>query len=423
MHLSTKRRLSQALLFLIATCYLVQVLSPLRINTDAVTLLSIARSASQGTGFLDSGQKTVFPPGYPALLMGLMKVGLARSWAFIGLNLLFLAAGLFAAYTLLIRDFLLDENVVLLICSFTLLSFVVVKHSTLPLTDVPYFGCSMGCLAIMSRAMKMDWNWRFLQLVVAAWLLAIAAVAIRRVGIALVPPLIFMIVFSPRFKVLLARFSRRAKLSFVAVVGLIGIATGAVIARTSTLSDFHSVAKGARLSGLALQILSYRLMEFGELMCNMPTSKMPARLETIAPWIGLVALLLVLLGLATKRNEIGVTEVYTVCYMMILFAWPYRDTRFWLPVVPLLIAYSLRAVKIIRLPKPAVTAYCLLFGLAGFAAIFYSTRISVAGQQFPERYGDSAWRPTYCAAYQSCPGVVDPSRVDGKALSLIKEFN
>jgi hypothetical protein len=175
----------------------------------------MGESAAHGGGFLDSGQKTVFPPGYPALLAVLIRVGLAHPWAIVGLNLVLLSAGLFAAYSLLIREFFEDKAVVLVICSFFLLSFVVVKHVTIPLTDVPFFCCSMCCLAVMSQTTKMDWNWRFVTLVVAAWLLAVAAITMRRVGVALVPPLVFMIVFSPQLKLLLKRLSRSTKLVIV----------------------------------------------------------------------------------------------------------------------------------------------------------------------------------------------------------------
>src|ERR1035437_1275896 len=147
-------RFSQGLLLLLAICFLLQVFSPLRLNTDAIILLSMGESAAHGGGFLDSGQKTVHPPGYPALLAALMRVGLARPWAIVGLNAVFLSAGLFATYSLLIREFFEDKSVVLIICSLFLLSFIVVKHFPIPLTDVPFFCCSMCCLAVMSKTTK-----------------------------------------------------------------------------------------------------------------------------------------------------------------------------------------------------------------------------------------------------------------------------
>jgi hypothetical protein len=415
-------RFSQGLLLLLAICFVLQIFSPLRLNTDAIVLLSVGESAAHGGGFLDSGQKTVFPPGYPALLAILLRLGVAHPWVIVGLNMVFLSVGLFAAYSLLIRQFFVDRAVVLLICSFFLLSYVVVKHFPIPLTDVPFFCCSMCCLAVMSQATSMDSNWRFVILMGVAWLWAVAAIAVRRVGVALVPPLVFMIVTSPQFKSLLKRLSLHAKMIIGAFFVVVGIGTVSVVAKTSSLSDFISLAKKSKISALILQILSYRLTEFGELLGNLPMTKLPSKLHVIVPWMGLLLFLLILLGLASKRRRISPTEVFLVCYMGILFAWPYYDARFWLPVIPLLIAYLVLAVKKLRLPRTVIAIYCVTFAIVGFGVIVYSTRVTFAGSKFPDRYGDGYLRPTYCEAFKTCGDGGDPQKVSEKALHLLREY-
>ena len=415
-------RFSQGLLLLLAICFVLQIFSPLRLNTDAIVLLSMGDSAAHGGGFLDGGQKTVFPPGYPALLAMLLRLGLAHPWVIVCLNTIFLSVGLFAAYSLLIRQFFADKTVVLMICSFFLLSYVVIKHFPIPLTDVPFFCCCMCCLAVINQVTSMDSNWRFVLLTGAAWLLALAAITVRRVGVALVPPLVFVIVSSPQFKSLLKHFSRRTKVIISVFFAVVGVGTLCVVAKTSSLSDFFSVAKKSKISPLILQILSYRLTEFGELLGNLPLTKLPVKLHIIVPWTGLLLFLLILLGLATKRKKISPTEVFLVCYMGVLFAWPYYDARFWLPVIPLLIAYSVLAVKNLRLPKAVIMIYCVVFAILGFGVIAYSTRITFAGSKFPDRYGDGYLRPTYCAAFQTCGDRADPQKVSAKALRLLREY-
>ena len=415
-------RLSQGLLLLLAICFVLQIFSPLRLNTDAIVLLSMADSAAHGGGFLDSGQKTVFPPGYPELLALLLRLGLAHPWVIVCLNTVFLLVGLFAAYSLLIRQFFADKAVVLMICSFFLLSYVVIKHFPIPLTDVPFFCCCMCCLAVMSQAISMDSNWRFVLLTGTAWLLALAAITVRRVGVALVPPLVFVVVSSPQFRSFLKHFSRRTKVIIGVFLAAVGVGTLRVVAKTSSLSDFFSVAKKSKISTLILQILSYRLTEFGELLGNLPLTKLPVKLHVIVPWMGLLLFLLVLWGLATKRKKISPTEVFLVCYMGVLFAWPYYDARFWLPVIPLLIAYSVLAVKNLRFPKAVIVIYCIAFAIVGFGVIAYSTRITFAGSRFPDRYGDGYLRPTYCAAFQTCRDGGDPQKVSAEALRLLREY-
>jgi hypothetical protein len=382
----------------------------------------MGESAARGGGFLDSGQKTVFPPGYPALLAILLRLGLAHSWVIVGLNMVFLSVGLFAAYSLLIREFFEDRAVVLIICSFFLLSYVVVKHSTIPLTDVPFFCCSMCCVSVMSQTTNMDSNWRFVVLAGAAWLSAVAAITVRTVGVALFPPLVFMIVSSLQFKSVLKRFSFRTKLIIVVVSVFVATGTMVVFAKTPYCRIFIALVKKAKISTLVLQILSYRLTELGELFGNLPMTKVPTELHVVVPWMGLLLFLLTLFGLASKRRKISPTEVFLVCYMGILFAWPYYDARFWLPVIPLLIAYSVLAVRSLRFPRVVVTIYCIVFATLGFGAIAYSTRISFAGSKFPDKYGDGYLRPTYCAAFQSCRDGGDSNKVNAKALRLLREY-
>ncbi len=419
---SVKYRFTGILLLLLTTCFVLQVFTPLRLNNDAIVLLSMGESAAHGGGFLDNGQKTVFPPGYPALLAVLLRVGFAHPWVIVGLNMVFLSVGLLAVHSVLIREFFEDRTLVLLTCSFFLLSYVVIKHSTIPLTDVPFFCCSMSCIAVMSQARNVDSKWRLAVLAGAAGLLAVAAMAVRTIGIALFPPLAFMILSSPQSESMLKRLSLRTKV-IIAVGGalLVGGAT-LLLTRTNYWQFLVGVAKKTNVPVLILQTLSYRLVELGELFGNFPTSKLPTKLHVVVPLMGPLLLALILVGLATKRKTISPTEVFLICYTGILFAWPCYDARYWLPIIPLVIAYTVLAVKTLRFPKVLITVYCIVYATLGFGVIAYSNRITFAGSKFPDRYGDGSLRPTYCAAFQSCRDGGDPKEVNAKALRLLHEY-
>jgi len=93
-----KLRAATVLLAILAFAFVLQIFTPLRLNTDAVTLLSMAESAAHGGAFLEDGERTVFPTGYPALLSVLLRLGLAHSWVIVSLNMVFLFLGLFAVF-------------------------------------------------------------------------------------------------------------------------------------------------------------------------------------------------------------------------------------------------------------------------------------------------------------------------------------
>lgn len=368
------------------------------------------------------GEKAVFPPGYPALLAALLRAGLAHPWVIVGLNMVFLAVGLFAAYSVLAREFFQDRTVVLMVCSFSLLSYVVIKHSTLPLTDVPFFCFCMGSLAVMSYARKMDSGWRLGGVVIGAALLAVIAMMVRTIGAALFPPLVFVIVTSPQLVGWLKGLSFKGRLVAGGGAALAGGAAALMLVRTPYWRFFIGGGKG-KMGSLLLQTLFYRVSELGEVFVNCPLSKLPARLHVAVPPGGVLLILLVLLGLWMKRRRVSPSEVFLVCYVGVLVVWPYSDARYWLPVIPLLIAYAIVAVKSVRLPKAVVAIYCVAYAALGFGVIAYSTRITFAGAKFPDRYGDGRLRPTYCAALRSCEDGGEPDKVDAKVLRLLQEYN
>jgi hypothetical protein len=418
-----KVRAALVVLAILAFAFLLQIFTPLRLNTDAVTLLSMADSAAHGGAFLEDGGRTVFPTGYPALLSVLLRLGLAHSWVIVSLNMVFLFLGLFAVFCFLTLEFFADRAVVLMICCLFLLSYLVVKHSTMPLTEAPFFFCSMWCLLFMTKAANVTANRHFAVLASAALLSAAAAITVRRIGVAFVPPFAFMLFRSRPLNSLWAGLSSRSKSVVWIVGGAVVPAVVGIFAFTSYWRLFISDAR-ARYRIIPLSWLPwYRLKELGELLVNFPVYRMPAALLHVMPWMGFLPLLLLVVGLAARRSKVSSTDVFMLSYSIVLFAWPYYDARFWWPVIPLLIAYSLLAVQRLKIPAAIVAIYCVWFAALGFGAIAYSTRITFSGCQFPERYGSGELSPTYRAAFESCrnPGD-DPGQVDQKVLHLLREY-
>jgi hypothetical protein len=431
-------RISHIVPLILILCFALQVFSPLRLNTDAVSYLSMAESAAEGHGFLQNGLKTVFPPGYPALLAVLLKAGLGHSWAIIGLNVILLAAGTIGAYRVLVQELFKDKALALHLCSLSLLSFVVIKHLTFAMSDVAFFCGAMCCVAVISHASVVPWGRQFAVVLAASWLLVVGSIAIRRIGIALIPAFVFVAISRPEMKTLLRECSVRAKVIIGAAIAGGFIGTIWVIANTSTLSDFSKATSKSSMFETVPKIVSWRLMELGELLINVSLSKLPRIVHGIVPRMGIILLLLMLFGLVLlslilgglfrtvrKRKKIGPAELFLVSYMVVLFAWPYADARLWLPVIPLLVGYSDASIKWaikLGLPKALIAVYISAFVILGVGSIGYSTRITFAGSKFPDLYVDGALRPIYCAAFQTCSGTVDKGEVNPEILHLLQTY-
>jgi hypothetical protein len=384
--------------------YLLQMVSPLRLNGDAIVLLSLGDSAAAGRGFYYRGGPTQFPHGYPMLVAGLDAMHIGASWSYIGLNYLFLGAGAIAAYLLLRRSLGLPSWTAAVISCMTLLSYVFIKHATLPLSDMPFFGLSMLAVLALWSCRETTGIHTAVQFSVALALVA-AAIMVRTAGVALLPACLFALYQrlhrSGEPDRTLPR--RWVRIAIVAGAGLLVIVFGAAfIMRTRYYREILNVLAHAPSEGgyvwLAIENSWTHLLELGEVSLNLPSSRIPAAMQFVMPFFGTFMLALTVCGVWLGR-KIDLVVVYIASYALMLFLYVGYDARYWIPVVPLLMGLQARALLGSRTGRRAAMAYVALFAVAGAAALGYSTRLSLSGTRFAELYGNEALRGTYRVAF------------------------
>lgn len=451
---SYRRRLRryQVSFCILALCYLVQVATPLRLHPDTIVLLSMADSFAHGGGLLFHGQPTVFPPGYPALAALLLKLGLAHNWVLIGFNMVSLAVGLWAAAYILRRRLYDTISPVSVVCLVSLFSFVFIKYSTIPLTESGFFALAMCALAAMDSASQPRCGRTFWLRIVAGWILTLAALTVRRVGLALIPALLWSIFSHKGVRAYVRRLSSRMKIAILLGMGGAGAFTAWVVIETSTLRDRTSVVNG--LADVVYLTILGRLRELSELTLNLRFSILPAAMRPAALLVGVLLLALVLGGVILSRRKIHAATVFLCSYSLIVFSWPYYDPRFWFPAVPLLAAYAGLSIQYLvarrRFLEGVLRIYLILFMVIGAMTIGWSTAITFSGEQFPNAYRrpkpavttghsvmdavarrfmpdgyylwgeEKSFRSTYCAIYRSCDA--SPAAADEDALHVFQTF-
>ena len=392
-------------ILILVAIYFLQAATPLRLHPDTVVFLSVAETAEHGGGFLFHGRPTVFPPGYPALLALLIRLHMAQVRVIVSLSVLSVVIGLLAVrYIIQSEGF--GEHVALGVCILSLLSFVFVKYSAIPLSDTLFFALSMWCLAAMKQPRSSGFSLR--RTVVGAVLL-IASVCVRRVGIALIPAMVYLLIFGCDVRGYVMRLSVRMKGAAVLLAASASALVAYTIYGTSTLRDFTASLKGHAFTDMALRILTHRLKELGEIALNVPAAALPPIGQAVLAVVGVLAFGFVCGGVASRRKQFGVIEAYFIAYVAIIFVWPFADPRFWLPVIPLLMAYSGLALQ--RLMQGAMAreflrGYVVLFAVIGLVALATSTALTFSGSRFPDAYAYEEFHSTYCAAWhcQSAPG-------------------
>ena len=412
-------------LLLVGIAYVLQLRTPLRLQIDSVVLMSEAESVANGTGFLDGGVKTPFPPGYPAVLALLLKLGLAHPPVLVAFNLLLLGLGLAVLPKLLEGPLSQPRDVALQIMCAFLLAFALIKHSAMPLTDVPFFGLSTACVAILTRAEEQPLGKQFLLTLFAAGAVFLAAISLRMVGVALVPAFVWLGLSRRELRQILPR-SRKAKVIGLIAAVLILLPIGLFRVWSYTTEVYRVAAKGTTPSAMARAAMHDHALELGQLVVNVPYRYLPERLR-ITPIcvVGLGLIIAVSAGLARRIRRLRCIDVYFIVYACIILVWPYIDPRFWVPVLPLIMTYArIGVTSWLRSERwtPLLTAFKIAFAFTGMVALVYTVRLSLAGPEFPDRYATGPLRATYCAAMNACNGKYNIKEIDPKIVHLLETY-
>lgn len=430
------RRLAALYILFLAVIYALQAFTPLRINTDSYRLLSMAVSAREGHGYLVDGQPDQFPRGYPFIVKTLLQRGLASSMSLVLLNLLCLMVGLWVLSRWSTTQ--TGRSCPLWTMAFVVSSWVVIKHVTIPLTEFAYLGLSSLSLFFVWLFYRQDgpgkWRW-FAASVVLGYL----ALQCRSAGLTLFPVLAITALLHSDHAPFLRRMTsdRWRRLAILSGATILSVLALAVIRKTGWYrsqfvtreSYFHALVTsttGGGILNVLLRNVRGRILEFGEIFANLPLSKVP-RLGPLFYGIGLLAWLAVARGawlLSRSRDKLPLS-LYFLMYSAPMFLWPFYDARFWLPLFPVL-ALMLRATlsgleKRWPVVRYAARTYLATFLFLGLISLAFSTRLSLAGKEFGELYGDGKQTMTYRFAFKNRP-CADMSDVSETKVRLLRLF-
>jgi hypothetical protein len=173
-----------------------------------------------------------------------------------------------------------------------------------------------------------------------------------------------------------------------------------------------------------LRLATLKLYDWGELAANIPVSKLPSAAHPGVIILGGLAFILTVWGLWLCRRTLNSIDIYTFVYFVLLIFWPYRDARFWLPILPLAMAYVIKSLENIlqfSAARMVVKAYVTAFSLLGVSALGHSSWVSLSGDNFPERYGDYSTRQTYEAAFAGTKAI-DQDKVNCIGVRLLNRY-
>ncbi|MDB5130916.1 MAG: hypothetical protein JWR02_665 [Mucilaginibacter sp.] len=373
------------ILFCIVTVLVaLNIFTPLRLNTDAVRYLNIVEYLDGHFSRNSDAANDCLPHGYPYLLFLFEKSHMLNPVSITLINIVSILLS-----CVLLTKIVKVENK-LLYFALAMLSFILTKQSTLSVSD-PFF------MLVFSTSIYLWTKFFYGQtyFIIPALLCSIVSVYVRTAGISLLPGIILYVLYLNKTNLLRSNIFKGI---------LITLVISSVIVFIANLPFFEKKVDYVRQLNLETMIshpfsivrrFIIHLKEIGEITLNIPYSKLSGILkvktfdtaEYLLPITGAGSLFI--LYKITARLRLYNTFAFWVflSYLLMIFVWPFYDTRFLMPVVPLFIylflSYLYPLLKANYIRCIPLATYILL----GIISLLYSDAISLSKPFFLSHYG------------------------------------
>ena len=411
-------RLLQILLFCLVGIYLLNCLSPIRLHADTLRYFALKDCMEFGCPPDSVGAKDFLPYGYTVLLVALSKLHLLHSFTLILVNCFYLFCSLWLMKKLF-GDVLPAFVPMLLI----LLNWTMIKFVTHPLSEMQYMFFSLASLYFFHRYTR----GKMIGHLLAAFLCAGLAFLTRSVAVALFAALMIGLVWLYRKELLhLIRGNK------ILVVVLLVLVVGAVMLSRVLGLDHYTAAFGKEFKkGVTFSaMLKWHFTEWSEIGFNTSIVKLTpfvslakAKVIYVITGILLFGAFAWLVYLRRKVIPLAVTA-YLFFYTVLMFDWPFYDPRFWVPVVPLIVAViCCGPLPRPRLPRLVVSAACAVYVLLGVVSVGYMTYTSLNRRVMARTQANGVYRNEYETVFYGKPQSDTAKHIDPAVLSVIKRYN
>lgn len=402
---------------LLGLVYLANCGSPLRLHTDMLRYFAIKDCIELGCPPDSTAAKDYLPYGYTALLLLLSKAGLLKSWCIVLINCIYLGGALY----FVIKLFRATTLPIYFFLTLVLLNWTTVKFTAHPLSEMQYMFFSICSLYLFQLYTERK---SFLLLAGAVISGAIAFIT-RSVGVVLAVTLVAGFLWQYR-KALLALISRNRVVIGIVVVVLIGVV---IFSRQLGLNHYGGVFSKQFKEGLTIATMfRWHFTEWAEMGINISALKV----EGYYPQSGILFLvvgILIFSGLMYlllfRKNQVPfIVKVYLIFYSILMFNWPFYDPRFWVPVLPLVLAVILQY----PLPRPGWRRGVTVAAFAGYMllgalAVGFFTYTSLNKKVFVRTQANGVFRNEYETFFYGKP-MQDTARVvDPVTLSVISRYD
>jgi hypothetical protein len=343
----------------VAVVYCRAALGPLHMSTDAVDYFRQAGNIVHGRPLYFTQQ----PAGYPLVLAGLNFAGCATIHGVVAFNLIALSIACVCSWQLIRGVFSLSETETSCVLLMTLASVPCIGFATAAMSEVPFFAASMVALVCLEQSLaRRSWKW-----LIAGIIFAVLSIELRTVGWALTAAV--LVTLCQQFNLRISK--RRA----IATLLITAIPLAVVLVNSRYVYDvaYGQYASFGSPARAAVELAERKVNVIGEMVANYEARDVPLIYREEFVLLGTVACLIFAIGAWTIRQNWSPTTAYLTLYSAAVWAFPFWESRFWLPVLPLLIIITFfglreigrRAPRVVRYARPLLVCYAMVFVLLG----------------------------------------------------------
>ena len=351
-----------AIFVLLATNSLTPLLSP---NGDNVSYIALAKNLLNGQGYTNTfypgfPPESQYPPLLPVILIPLLLVVGENYLIMKIIPLIFGVLGLAAMYRVLQKT--ANNDMAWITILLTAINAHYIFYSSSILTETLYVFLSACSLLIVCR-IEQSKNDRFGLIIIASLLIALSFYA-RTIGATLALSTCGYLFFRKRYK---------ASILLATLIGLFLLpwAVRSLMVQNSYFGQLteQSANEPHAESFIVFYRLAYNLPRFvGKVMIDLIGG--PA-ISQFAPYNPLkmagsaVLSAIFLFGyFRSVKTRLTPINSYVLVYMGILAVWPYHDSRFFLPILPLIILYILQGFQHLPALNQPLRQRVLTWGIA-----------------------------------------------------------
>jgi hypothetical protein len=404
------------LTFIIALIYILNCFTPLRLHVDTLRYFAILDCIENGCPPESFAAQDYLPYGYTALLIGLSKTGILKSFTLVLFNCVFLFSSLY----ILVKLFKIEKTGWFLV-ALVLLNWTTIKFVLHPLSEMQYLFFSVSSLYFFNSFTA---SRKVVQLG-AAFIFAALAFITRTVGITLVSALVVGILWEYRQHLLaLIKKSKWVVIGSIFLVILIGLFS-------KQLGVYHYVDVLIKqfTEGVGYKdILRWHFIELAEISINLPFTKvlvfMPTTVRVIFLLIGIITLVALFALIVNNARQTPVVVIsYLIFYFFLMFNWPFYDPRFWVPVVPLCIAIlATTSFALTRFQRISIRTVSLSYVFFGLLSIGYFTYTSFNREVFATTQANGSYRNEYEIFFYGKPQEGKNLHADSVLIQVLERY-